>query len=172
MTVCVALEGDEARCAPGSAPPPAHAPPLRGTVYVTSNTPTQGTCQIPVWVGVHDSSFDLYDCGTPTSSALEALAQDGNNDPIIADFAAAPSGIFDRVVGGAPICPGETVELPFEFALVPGATHYFSYASMILPSNDAFVAIGASHSPASVWVCSRSWCYPLLQLRLDDPSFQ
>ena len=134
MTVCVALEGDEARCAPGSAPPPAHAPPLRGTVYVTSNTPTQGTCQIPVWVGVHDSSFDLYDCGTPTSSALEALAQDGNNDPIIADFAAAPSGIFDGVVGGAPICPGETVELPFEFALVPGATHYFSYASMILPS--------------------------------------
>ena len=34
-TVCVALEGDEARCALGSAP----APPVRVTVYVTNNAP-------------------------------------------------------------------------------------------------------------------------------------
>ena len=28
----------------------------------------------------------------------------------------------DGSLGGAPICPGETVELPLEFALAPGAT--------------------------------------------------
>ena len=147
MTVCVALEGDEDRCAPPPAPAPAPpapapAPPVRGTVYVTNNAPMQGTCQTPVWVGVHDGSFDLYDRGAPISAALEPLAEDGNNAPIIADFAEAAGGVFDGTVGGAPICPGETVELPFEFALVPGVTHYFSYASMILPSNDAFVANG------------------------------
>ena len=71
---------------------------------------------------MHAGSFDLYDRSAPISSALEALAEEGNNDPIIADFASAPGGLFDGVVGGAPICPGETVELPFEFALVPGAT--------------------------------------------------
>ena len=82
-----------------------------------NNAPLQGTCQTPVWVGVHDGSFDQYDLGAPISSALEALAEDGNHDPIIADFAAAPGGVFDGVVGGATICPGVTVQLPFEFAL-------------------------------------------------------
>ena len=42
MTVCVALEGDEARCAPALAPAPAPAPPGRGTVYVTNNAPPFG----------------------------------------------------------------------------------------------------------------------------------
>jgi len=46
------------------------------------------------------------------------------------------------VLGMPHICPGETAYIPFEIELIPGAVHYFSYASMILPSNDAFVANG------------------------------
>ena len=70
----------------------------------------QGNClrdeQRPtIWVGVHDGSFDRNDRGAPISSALEALAEIRNNDPIIADFAAAPGGVLDGVVGGATICP-------------------------------------------------------------------
>ena len=113
----------------------------RGIIYVTNRAPRSGgTCHTPVWIGVHDGSFDLYNRGQRVSSPLEALAEDGNAGPLMDTF--ANSAVFDGVVGGAPICPGDTAELPFEFTVVPRVTHYLSYASMILPSNDAFVANG------------------------------
>ncbi len=54
-----------------------------------------------------------------------------------------PNGtIWDGVVGEAPLCPGETATLDFEFEADEGMAYYFSYASMILPSNDAWVSNG------------------------------
>jgi hypothetical protein len=114
----------------------------QGIVKVTNKAPDDGTCQTPVWVGIHDGTFDTYDRGAPISAAMERLAEDGNNAPITADFANADGTVWDGTVGTAPVCPGETVELPFEIMIQPGASYYFSYASMVLPSNDAFLSNG------------------------------
>ncbi len=114
------------------------------TVEITNLAPDQGTNQTPVWVAVHDGSFDLYDRNVAISPELERLAEDGNNGPLIDAFAQSGAGI-DAVVPGpnGPIAPGETTSLTFLVDSFRGEQQYFSYASMILPSNDAFVANGS-----------------------------
>ena len=75
-------------------------------------TPKNGTCQTPVWVGIHDGTFDIYDRDAAASIALERLAEDGNNDQLIEAFGDAEGGVWDGAVGMAPFCPGDTAELP------------------------------------------------------------
>lgn len=112
-----------------------------GVVTITNLAPTDGTCQTPVWVGIHDGTFDTYNRGETASSALESIAEDGQVAPLISLFE-ADGGIWYGVVGNAPICPGEFASLAFELTVRRGKPLYFSYASMVLPSNDAFVSNG------------------------------
>ena len=93
-------------------------------------------------IRVHDGNFDLYDLGSPITPAFERLVEDGNNDPLSDSFDDSRGTIYDATVGSAPLCPGETARLSFDFDLEDGVKHYFSYATMILPSNDAFLANG------------------------------
>lgn len=113
-----------------------------GIVVVKNRAPIGGTCLTPVWVGIHAGTFDTYDRDMPISAEFERLVEDGNNGPISELFAATEGTVWDGTVGDAPICPGEKAILRFSFDVVPNTKHYFSYASMILPSNDAFVANG------------------------------
>jgi hypothetical protein len=121
----------------------AHA--LSVEVTVTSNAPIGGVYLTPVWVGFHDGSFDSYDGGTPSLPALEALAEDGNTGPISDVFAGTLVGdpVAGRVQGtiGGLLAPGQTVSQTFDIS-ADGANTYFSYASMVLPSNDYYVANG------------------------------
>ncbi|MEM6641044.1 MAG: spondin domain-containing protein [Pseudomonadota bacterium] len=115
-------------------------------VTITNNAPNGGVYLTPVWVGFHDGSFDSYDGGAPSAPALEALAEDGNTGPISQVFAGTLAGdpVAGRVqgtLGGAPIAPGQTVTQTFDLT-GDGANTYFSYASMVLPSNDYYVANG------------------------------
>lgn len=111
------------------------------TVEVTNLAPENGTSQTPVWVGVQDGSFDLYDRNEPISAELERLAEDGSVGPIVSAFAASGAG-KDSIVGAAPIAPGASASVTFVVDAERGQEQYFSYASMVLPSNDAFIANG------------------------------
>ena len=88
---------------------------------------------------------------------LERIAEDGDFSLISTDFNAnktyvqgGVSGVFDTTpvgtrvdgdVGGGPILPGKTVMKLFE--VTPDASNgWFSYVSMVLPSNDYYVANG------------------------------
>lgn len=117
---------------------------IRGSLKVTNLAPEFGTCQTPVWVGIHDGNFDIYDRGVEASAALEAIAEDGTVAPLASSFDEASGGVFNGVVVGdnGPICPGESATLGFELTATRGTALYLSYASMVLPSNDAFVANG------------------------------
>ena len=114
------------------------------TVEVTNLAPTGGTLQTPVWVGVHDGSFDIYDRNAPASAELERLAEDGNVAPLAGAFAGSGAGEDATVFGPGipPIRPGETGTVTFLVEVERGRAEYFSYASMVIPSNDAFVANG------------------------------
>ena len=125
---------------PTMAPKPAEV--VKGYVKVVNLAPMNGTCQTPVWVGIHDGGFDTYDRNASISEEFERLVEDGNNAPLIDLFAHTPGTVWDGSVGMGPICPGDVAFLPFEIVVKLGVTHFFSYASMILPSNDAFVANG------------------------------
>ena len=41
-----------------------------------------GTCQTPVWIGIHDCSFNIYSRNEPASPDLERLAEGGINMPL------------------------------------------------------------------------------------------
>jgi len=114
----------------------------KGNITVINDAPMNGTCFTPPWIGIHDGSFDTYNGDEPLPRPLESLVDDGNNAPVIEYFAAANGTVRDVTVGDGPICLGESASLDFEFEVETGMTYYISYASMILPSNDAWVSNG------------------------------
>lgn len=115
-------------------------------VTIRNQAPDNGTFQTPVWVAFHDGSFDIYDSGTASSAELERLAEDGTVGPIDAAFLASGAGTISGAIGGVlgpvdgPIPPGESVSAVFRMDPNDTTSRYFSWASMVIPSNDAFVA--------------------------------
>ena len=91
------------------------------------------------WVGLHDGSFDLFEPGQRASAGLEALAEGGNTELLGAEFAQA--GRLQATIGNGNvqfISPGETIEGSIAVRNA-AAYRYFSFASMLIPSNDAFI---------------------------------
>ncbi|MEM6793312.1 MAG: spondin domain-containing protein [Acidobacteriota bacterium] len=114
-------------------------------VVIENVTPQAGVWLTPVWVGFHDGNFDLYNRGESLDGfpGMEALVEDGANGGVNDDFAVRfPTGVQGTLFGPSapPIMGGQTTVARFDIA--PGANTYFSYASMVIPSNDAFVANG------------------------------
>lgn len=116
-------------------------------VTVENLSENDGVAQTPFWVAVHDGNFDLADAGQPAASfgGLELIAEEGDPSGLIARFAAEGNG-NDGVIlapdgfAGAPVFePGETVS---QSLTVDDTSQfqYFSFASMVIPSNDAFIA--------------------------------
>lgn len=120
------------------------------TVTIENLAPENGTFQTPFWVALHDGTFDIYDRNQPASNepqpgsvALERLAEDGNTGPITEEFASLSEGMDATVPGpNGPIGPGETASTTFTVDPMSPEVRFFSYASMVLPSNDFFVANG------------------------------
>ncbi len=112
------------------------------TVTIENLAPANGNFLTPMWVGFHDGGFDSYDIGTPATPGLERIAEDGNTGPLSGEFLAAGFGAIDATIPGpnGPIAPGDTATMTFDLNPTAGSNRFFSYASMIIPSNDAFVA--------------------------------
>ncbi len=104
-------------------------------VTVTNNATADGTYLTPVWAGFHDGTFNTFDVGGTASAGLEAIAEDGNVTPLSNSFSG--SGV-DGVVGGL-IAPTQSASNTFTVSN-DGSNNYFSYASMLLPSSDFFIA--------------------------------
>ncbi|ACK72672.1 conserved hypothetical protein [Gloeothece citriformis PCC 7424] len=146
-------------------------------VTIENIAPEGGTYLTPVWVGFHNGSFDSYNGGLPSELGLERIAEDGDVSQVTADFAAnltyidnstgtpvsatlpaedaglAQTGTrVQGTLGAAPIGPGSVVSQDFDIA-TDGSNTYFSYLSMVLPSNDYYVANGNpfAHSLSSLF---------------------
>ncbi|AOY79521.1 spondin domain-containing protein [Moorena producens JHB] len=110
-------------------------------VTIESLAPENGTLFTPVWVGFHNGSFDIYDRDQAASPGLERIAEDGNAAVLSQEFFASGAGSVDGVIPGpnGPVASGDITKATFT---VDSTSRYFSYAAMILPSNDAFIANG------------------------------
>ncbi len=116
-------------------------------VTIENLAPENGTFLTPFWVGFHNGNFDTYDRNAPISPALESLAEDGNTAPISQEFLNSGYGTIDGTIAGlegleGPVDPGEIVTATFTLESTDATNRYFSYASMVVPSNDAFIANG------------------------------
>ncbi len=114
------------------------------TVTVSNPAPADGTMITPVWVGFHDGMFDHFDVGGAASAAIQRIAEDGNVTPLAEAFNASGHGGASGVILGlnpAPpvFRPGDTNQMSFILDSDNPLHAYFSYASMVVPSNDAFI---------------------------------
>ena len=116
-------------------------------VTIENLAPENGTFLTPFWVGFHNGNFDTYDRGAAISPAFERLVEDGNTAPLSQEFLNSGNGTIDGTIAGlegleGPIDPGEIVTATFTLESTDPTSRYFSYASMVVPSNDAFIANG------------------------------
>lgn len=121
----------------------AFAAPVDVQVTIENLSPSAGTFQTPFWVAFHDGSFDSYDGGSPASPGLERLAEDGSVMFISDEFLSLGTGGIDTVIApGGPFAPGSSASTVLTVDGDNPSMRYFSYASMVIPSNDAFIANG------------------------------
>lgn len=103
--------------------------------------PSGGTAFTPVFQAFHDGSFDLFDNGSPASQGLEEVAELGSTGTLTNEFfGAAPNGIAQTSAGG-PIVGGGSVTTEFKISNA-AEKRYFSFASMVVPTNDLFIGNG------------------------------
>lgn len=91
----------------------------------------------PLYTMFHDGSFDPFTEGQSASAAVEALAEVGVTSLL-------PDGPTTRVVvdtGGGPptIDPGQSVTSTITFDPAATSARFFSFLSMIVPTNDQFI---------------------------------
>lgn len=116
-------------------------------ITVDNLSPENGTLLTPAWFGFHDGNFDLYDRNEPITAGLERLVEDGTIEPLNAEFLAAGAGSVQGAIVGpeltaGPIDPGESTSFTLDLDGSAESSRYFSYASMVIPSNDFFIANG------------------------------
>ena len=93
----------------------------------------------PIVVATQNGVYDQFDLGTIAVPNIESLAEDGTVGPRIA-AALASGGVGDVLTTiGGPVAPGDTRTLTFFVDPNDPLTQYLSYASSVIPSNDAFI---------------------------------
>jgi len=127
--------------------------PYTVTVSIENLSPENGAFLTPLWFGFHDGTFDTYDRGRPSSPGLESLAEDGATDLISQEFDLAGFGTVQGTILGleatpGPIDPGETATFTVQLDGSNPSDRFFNYASMVIPSNDFFIANGNERAHA------------------------
>lgn len=116
-------------------------------IEVENLQPADGFYVTPVWFGFHDGNFDTFEMGTVASAGLELLAEEGDPATLRSEFAAAAgTGVdgvifgtngFGSMMGQPPVLdPGEVAQA---LADPNPASRFLNFATMIIPSNDAFI---------------------------------
>jgi len=113
-------------------------------ITITNQASEGGITLTPLYTAIHDGSFDAFNPGEAASAGLEKLAEEGDPSVVAAERAAAAPGSQGAVAlgtdgfAGAPVIePGEVAKVRIDNA--DSANRYFSFLSMILPSNDSFI---------------------------------
>ena len=109
------------------------------TFTFTNLAPAGGVGVAPLWLGLHDGSFDSFDAGSAASMAIERAAEDGNPVPLSNAFASAVAGGVQTILPGGPRFPGASSSFTLHNVDLSGSNRYLSYAAMVVLSNDYFI---------------------------------
>ena len=105
-------------------------------VTVENLSATDSISFAPLHLGFHSGSFDAFDLGGVAAPTIVSVAEGGAGVAWQADFAAADPGATRGTLGGL-LQPGQTATLSFEVDALQNP--YFSFAAMVVPSNDFFI---------------------------------
>ncbi len=110
-------------------------------ITITNTAQTNGFAITPVYAAVHDGTFDAFTEGEAASLGIETIAELGDVSNLPAERLAVDPNSTARVVFGPTIPPllaGETGVVDIDVAN-PAMQRYFTFLSMIVPSNDTFI---------------------------------
>lgn len=124
--------------------------PLEVTFHNLS--PMNGAGLSPFAATFHDGTWDAFDAGGMASPGVQILAELGDPAQYLAEFAAAqPQGVsgaviaMDNAFGPGIYLPNGSGSMVFD--VDPSIHRYFSFGSMVVPSNDRFVG---NDSPTAI----------------------
>lgn len=117
---------------------------LADTYQVTVTNGTRGQTFTPRLAVVHNSG-NLFSVGQPALGEIATIAESGNVAPAMTLLQSVPDLVTDIEVGGGLLAPGGSQEVMVEGQ--PG--QLLSILAMLIPTNDAFVAVNAVALPAS-----------------------
>jgi hypothetical protein len=114
------------------------------TYSITIENLTNGQPFTPPVVAAHTSGMDVFEVGQAASAEVQAIAENGNNDPLVALLGGATT-VLDSTAGTAPIMPGETATLSIQAP----AGSLLSVVFMLICTNDGFSGVASLTLPAS-----------------------
>lgn len=114
----------------------AQAAPVQVTVTTENLAPINSITFARLHVGFHSGSFDVFNAGSPASEAIISVAEGGVGTAWQAALAAADPGATRGEVAG-PLFPGAVNSA--SFIVDPTLNPFFTFASMVVPSNDFFI---------------------------------
>lgn len=111
------------------------------TVSITNIS--KGISFTPILVVTHKDAKPVFSLGEPASAELVRVAEGGDTQPLQDKL--MNSGLsYDAVSTGGLLGPGETVSVNVKSK---GDFDHLSLASMLLPTNDGFIAINGMELP-------------------------
>lgn len=113
------------------------------TYRVTITNLTYSINFTPILVSSHRNGISIVEAGSAASAELTAIAEGGNTSLLEATLNANPK-VEDVQNSGGLLGPGESVEV--EVSANHGARR-ISLASMMLPTNDGFIALNGVKAP-------------------------
>lgn len=108
---------------------------------------TQNQQFTPFLLATHQPSLRLFTAGEPASPALQTLAEEGNVQPL-RDVLLVSGKTRDIVAGTGLTNPGQRVSFVITGSALRGDR--LSLAAMLIPTNDAFVALQGARLPLPV----------------------
>lgn len=119
------------------------------TYEVTITNLTKGQIFSPPIVFSHRSDFDVFTPGEPALPELAGVAEDADNEPLIALLTAEPK-VGDVSVGSDLVMPGTSISVQVD---ARGSARNITALGMLVTTNDAFFAgqRRASNLPSSFY---------------------
>ena len=110
---------------------------------VTVTNLTRGQQFTPILVASHKGGMRLFELGSPATTELAILAEEGNVAPLTALLLGNPD-VREVVNSGGLLGPGQSVT---QRVSTRGGFDNVSVAAMLIPTNDGFVAVNGAEGP-------------------------
>jgi len=114
-----------------------------GYYKITITNLTRGSLFTPALAVTHKKGVSIFSEGAPASEALAQLAEGGITQAL-EESLIATGKVHDSVTSPVPVLAGQSVTLT---VATKKRANYLSMASMILPTNDGFIALNGIQGP-------------------------
>ena len=112
-----------------------------GQYKITITNLTRGSLFTPAVAVSHAKGIKVFTEGAPASDGLARLAEGGDTRPLLGELFATGKAHF--AANSGPVLPGKSVTM----MLPAREDERLSMASMVLPTNDGFIALNGVRAP-------------------------